>query len=290
MSDVLLEWMSYRTSGDVRDVPPELAEIARIYRVLDDLSMLGHVEKTDRTSWRVAPPVLAGMPGDCGGPSTAVLCGARTFGILSRLDHGCHETGTEKITIAVANRPSVIRLTAPSPAAMMATAAQAGLPLQRDASLTLLACLPAISDWPRTACAMVAGRVETVRRFSRSRLKWVESSLAEATDASRGLFRIRRDWDSVTILKSARTECARIDDRAGRLIVAAKGRHVRWDAKAGVMSFPLELYPPAIIARALSLCAGALPAYSARDRVVRFSGVTPVILRLALAITGLRLA
>ena len=43
-----------------------------------------------------------------------------------------------------------------------------------------------------------------------------------------------------------------------------------------------------IIARALILCTGTLPVYG--DRRVHFRGITPAVLRMALAITGLRLA
>ena len=135
---------------------------------------------------------------------------------------------------------------------------------------------------------MVAGRVDIVRRFSRSKLAWIDATLPEATTAGSGLFRIKRDWDWVTILKSNATDCARIDDRAGRFIVAARRHQARWDAQTQTMSFPLQLYPPVIIARALTLCIGALPVYE--DRYVHFHGVTPAVLRLVLAITGLRLA
>lgn len=288
MSDLLLEWMSFRKSGDVEDVPPDLAGGTRPQRIVDDLSRLGHLETVDATSWKIAPPVLAGMPHDCATPATAVLCGARTPGVLSKLGDACQDTGIEMMTIAVANRPSVVRLVSTSRQAMTAAAAQAGIPLQEDAAFTLLACLPAIRQWPRTPCPMVAGRVDTVRQFSRSKLTWIDSTLPEATEASSGLYRIKRDWDWVTILKSNVTDCARIDDRAGRFIVAARRRQAKWDAQAQTLSFPLQLNPPVIIARALILCTGALPVYG--DRRVQFGGITPAVLRMALAITGLRLA
>jgi hypothetical protein len=112
--------------------------------------------------------------------------------------------------------------------------------------------------------------------------------LAEATQKSIGLFRIKRDWDWVTILKSGESQIARIDDRAGRFIIAAKRRDARWDADSQELSFPLRLYPPAIVSRAFVLCTGVLPIY--KDRRVVFGGITPSVLRLALAVTGLRLA
>ncbi len=287
MSDPLLEWMSFRRSGDIQDIPADLAGNSRAYRIVDDLSMLGHLETT-AASWQVAPPALAGLPGDFEQQTAAILCGARTAGVVAKLDEACHQTGAKMEATFPANRPSVVLVRAATRQALMDAATCAGLPLQRDAAFTLLACLPTLSAWPRIPCAMVAGRVDTVRRFSRSKLVWVESSLADATEARAGLFRIKRDWDWVTILKSNRVDCARIDDRAGRLIVAAKRRVARWDPKTHTLSLPLQLYPPAVVARAFVLCTGSLPAYA--DRRVHFRGVTPVVLGVALAVTGLRLA
>ena len=288
MSDLLLEWMSFRRSGDLADVPADFAGSTRVQRIADDLSMAGHLEMTALSSWRIAPPVLAGFPGDAKGPATAILCGARTSGVLARLDAASTGQAVTLNTTAVPGRPSIVSLDAASARDLMAAADRAGLRFQRDAAFTLLACLPTIRQWPRTPCPMVAGRVDTVHRFSRSKLEWVESSLAEATQKRIGLFRIKRDWDWVTILKSGESQCAKIDDRAGRFIIAAKRRDARWDANSQTLSFPLRLYPPAIVARALVLCTGVLPAY--KDRRVVFGGITPSVLRLGLAVTGLKLA
>jgi hypothetical protein len=82
---------------------------------------------------------------------------------------------------------------------------QASLTLQNDAGFILLPCVPRIQQWPRTPCRMVSGRVQKVRRFSRSKVGWVESCLTEATDARRGFFRVKRDWDWVGILNQRAT-------------------------------------------------------------------------------------
>jgi hypothetical protein len=137
---------------------------------------------------------------------------------------------------------------------------------------------------------MVAGRVETVRRFSRSRIGWIASTLAEATAARAGFFRIKRDWDWVSLLKTDVSECAYIDDRAGRLAAASKLKAAAWTASSGALDLPGQLYPPAPIARALTLCTGFLPQYDAASRRISFSGVPPELLRLTLATTGLKLA
>jgi hypothetical protein len=287
MSEQLLEWMSFKGFGEVQDLPAQLTGDSRAQHLADDLSMLGHIEMTALTTWRIAPPVLAELPGELEEPITAVLCGARTAGVLAKLENACRRTEVEIDVTRQENRPSVVALRAATRQALTDTANRAGVPLQRNAAFTLLSCLPTISAWPRTPCAMVAGRVDKVSRFSRSKLAWVESSLADATNAHAGLFRIKREWDSVTIVKSNDHGCARIDDRAGRLLVAAKCRVARWDAKTHTLSLPLQLYPPALIARSLALCSGGLPAVAQRH--LHFSGVTPTLLNVALSITGLRI-
>jgi hypothetical protein len=49
-------------------------------------------------------------------------------------------------------------------------------------------------------------------------------------------------------------------------------------------------FPPAAVARALTLCTGFLPRYEPASRRISFGDIPPEILRLTLAITGLRLA
>jgi hypothetical protein len=137
---------------------------------------------------------------------------------------------------------------------------------------------------------MTGGRVETVRRFSGSRARWMPSSLPEAQAAAKGFFRIKRDWDWVSIIKSSRDDCAYIDDRAGRMLTAAKLRHAAWDGGTGSFSLPGLLFPPTLIARALVLCTGTLPQFDRASSRIIFEGVNAEMLWLVLSITGLRLA
>lgn len=290
MTDLLLEWMSFRGAGRTDDVPAELTDGAAAHRIVDDFAMLGHLELVNGTAWRIAPPVLAGLPGGVDESPGAVLCGARTPGAVAGLSAACHSAGAQMTLTPVLGRPAVVRVIVPSNTMLASVADTARLVLQHDAAFALLACTPAIRDWPRTPCAMVGGRVETVRRFSRSKVGWVDSTLAEATAARAGFFRIKRDWDWVSLLKTGISECAYIDDRAGRLAAASKLREASWTGESRTLSLPEQLFPPGTIARALTLCTGALPQYEAASRRISFAGVTPEILRLTLAITGLRLA
>lgn len=289
MSDQLLEWMSFRKEGRVDAIPAERMP-ASPYRVLSNLSALGHIEAAADSSWRVAPPMLACLPQRPDNGAAAVLCGARTAGLLQRLNSAGQSRGASILIRQASPWPSVIQVLASSHAVLAEVAAEARMTIQNDAAYTMLACVPSIRNWPRQPCPMVGGRVETVRRFSGSGAKWVPSSLAEAQAATKGFFRIKRDWDWVSIFKLSKTDSAYIDDRAGRLLAASKRPHAAWNAASCTFSVPAHLFPPTLIARALVLCSGLLPDYDRVNGRISFGGVTPAMLRLTLAITGLRLA
>jgi hypothetical protein len=136
---------------------------------------------------------------------------------------------------------------------------------------------------------MVEGKVETVRRFSRSQMRWVPSTLDDAAKAAKGFFRIKRDWDWVSLIKSSSSQAALIDDRAGRLSTAGKCKVVKWTRDGGILALPAQLYPPSIMARGLALCSGHVPSFDREAMQITFTGVQQDHLSLFLALTGLRL-
>ena len=289
MTDLLLEWMSFRGTGRVSDLPAELVGEGTERQIVETLSVLGHVEFVNKDCWRIAPPVLARLPVN-GESWDAVLCGTRTSGLISRLRVACKQHGAEMVTSPVANGPALIRVSSPSCSGLEVASNEAGVSLQRDSAFTLLACTPTVKEWPRTPCPMVSGRVGTVHRFSRSKISWINSTLDEAKGSKGGLFRIKRDWDWVSIIKMGAKNSAYIDDRAGRLIVAAKLKVASWDSELGTFSVPEQLFPPRVIARALSMCTGMPPYSNKAKRRICFDNVPHEVVTLALAITGLKLA
>src|SRR3546814_4974689 len=92
MTDRALEWMSYRRSGKIGDLPGELIGTASERRFVDDAVTLGHAEWTAPNAWQIAPPVLAGLPRN--GGIAAALCGARTPKLLDALAAACSAAGT----------------------------------------------------------------------------------------------------------------------------------------------------------------------------------------------------
>ena len=293
MTDTLLEWMSFRKSGRKSDLPDRLLSGAQWLRILRDLSALGHAEVQPDGAWRIAPPVLAVTESGQSDACRAVLCGARTPRLIERLKAASLRTGTTYSAVPREGRPSVIAVDGTAIdgiGAIDIAAAEAKLPVQRDAAFTLFACLPAIRDWPRTQCPMVVGRVGEVKRFSRSGLAWRPSTLEEAAQAPRGFFRIRRDWDWVNLLKLGTDSQAQIEYRAGCLAAAQQAKVLRWDLASRCLRLPGVLYPPALIARALVLCSGDLPAFDRDSRELLFHSVPARIAQMVLAITGLKFA
>lgn len=286
MTDLLLEWLSYRGEGKPDDLPQHLLDDRRPRWVLDEQSALGHIEVPEPNRWCIAPPVLAGLSTHPGGEHQALLCGARTQGVTAALAAAAEDVGGHVVRLLQPPAPDVIRVITPTASALGDLAHRTQLPLQHNAALALLACLPSIREWPRTPCAMVQGRVNAVLRFSRSRLRWVPSTLQEAM-GHRGFFSISRSWDRVFILKATPSECARIEPRAGQIAAVPKMRALEWDGATRSLGFPARLQPPMLIARALTLCSGTAP--TIEGGYLRFREIPPDVLRLTLGITRLRI-
>ncbi|MDE5465954.1 hypothetical protein GWG67_35905 [Bradyrhizobium sp. CSS354] len=289
MTERLLEWLSYRGNGRPSDLPSELLSDGSAGHVLADLSILGHLER-EEDRWRIAPPVLAVLGDGSEEAAAAILCGARTRGLVARLKTACESRGADLKTIVQPGRPDCILVTAATTLDLCSIASDASLNWQRDAAFTLLASLPRISEWPREPIPMVAGRTQSVRRFSRSRLRWIDTTLDEAQAAAQGLFEIKRDWDTVIVLKEGANSQSRIEKAAGRLIVAAKTKKLHIDLNSSSLFLPASLRPPTLVTRALVLCSGRLPEFVQNTRQIVFRGVAGRAARLAAAILGLRLA
>jgi hypothetical protein len=191
--------------------------------------------------------------------------------------------------LAVEYQPSRIRVIARRVADLESVADAAGVAYQPGAGFTLLAALPSIAEWPRERIPAVGGKVGKVTRFSRRHLSWVESSLAEATESTRGLFHIRRDWNAVTVLKSGRDCHFAVDTAAGRLAVARGLKIAKFDEACQRFELPTALMPPTVIARALTLASGLMPTRDRSSGLWQFAGVPARTARLALELMELRL-
>lgn len=286
--DDLLQWLSFRQSGSRKDLPE--AQLARREPaiVLWRMAVLAHIEIQSQGRWSVVPPTLAGLGND-GSVYSAILCGARTPGVVAKLRRACDALAASVEELALESQPSRIWVRAFRPGDLERIAEHANFAYQADAGFALLAALPAIADWPRECIPAVSGRAARVTRFSRRQLRWINSSLGEAAESAKGLFRIRRDWDSVTVLKrGAGCHCS-IDTAAGRLAVARGLKTARFDAASGRFEIPTALTPPAMMARGLTLASGIMPVRDRASGLWRFAGVPQRTATLALGLMELRL-
>jgi hypothetical protein len=286
--DQLLEWLSFRQSGTRKDLPQAQLSRRQPALVLWRLAVLAHVEIQSQGRWSIVPPTLAGLA-DGGHEYSAVLCGARTPGVIEKLRKAATARGARIDETALDHQPSRICVSALQVGEIERLADEADLAYQADAGFTLLAALPSIAQWPRESMPPVSGKAGKVKRFSRRQLSWVDSSLGEAGESPKGLFHIHRDWDAVTVLKSGRDGHFSIDTAAGRLAVARKLKAARFNVASGRFELPTALMPPMMMTRALALASGFMPGRDRSSGFSQFAGVPARSAWLALGLMELRL-
>lgn len=287
-ADLLLTYMSFRAFGRRDDLPKHLLNGRHPSHVLWEFAVLGHLEITANAAWQIVPPTLAGLGDETGATGEAILCGARTPALREKLLTACRAMDTVLEETPSALRPARIILKTKDVYHLAAVASFAGLALQQDAGFTLLASLPRIREWPRERILPIAGRTRLVQRFSRSGLCWRDTTLDHVTSASKGFFRVKRDYDTVTILKEGRDLQSAIETSAGRLSAARGSTRVRIDAAARTFSIPAALAPPIPIARALAINAGALPDFHRSTKEIVYAAVTARAARLTLEVLELK--
>ena len=217
----------------------------------------------------------------------AVLCGARTPLLMSRLLEASQKHG---VKVAAEPDPFAgrVEVAASGHRALRQIAADTGIRLQPDAPFAILSALPRISAWPRTPVPATVGHTAEAERFSRSRLTWVASSLEEASTATKGFFRIVRDWDRIHVIKDGPDRQLAVDPAVGRLSVARGLKVLRLDLSAHSLTIPAQLRPPIYITRALCVASGKLPAYDSGTRTLTFADLSPDTMRLAADILELK--
>ena len=139
-----------------------------------NLSKLGHAEFGPAAAGegrRVAPPVLAA--GDPSKSRRALLCGARTPALLGRLRTAA---GPRLVTCAQTGGPDVAELDASSPEELGCIAQEAGIDVQWNAPLAVLACSPKPAVVRLDSADIPIGGWD-VSRFSKSNLAWVPSTV-----------------------------------------------------------------------------------------------------------------
>jgi len=275
MNELLL-WISSVASGTDATFRRKAAELlpslrggpAAHNRAMWAFGSLAHCEfgQAAGGGWRVAPPVLAA--GDPASPATAVLCGARSEPLLARLD----SAAAGRICILPQKgAPDLVRVEAVSAGEMAVLAREVGIPVQWNASLAMLSAfrVPPPSSFPEAPMPSGGWKVS---RFSRSRMEWTASTLAEAVSAPRGLFRFTSDYGTRHIFRHNGISRNAPPAVAKFWVLGRRQRAMRLDLSKGIASFPVTARPPSLIDRALVACSGVLP--SVAERHLIYSGVT----------------
>jgi hypothetical protein len=262
MNELLL-WVSAIGSGGdaafrrraTELLPARRAGPSAYSRALWSLGSLAHCEFGEAAGggWRVAPPVIAA--GDPAGPVSGVLCGARSAPLIARL---AAAAGDCMSVAAQRDGPDLVVLSLPTAGDLIRASREAGIPVQWNAPLAILSAfvpppLASFEDGP------VPSGGWAVERFSRSRMVWLSSSVAEAGRSRRGLFRFRSDYDVRHIYRQGSATRHVPPGIAKYWAIGRRQRAMRLDLSRGQVSFPLAARPPGLIDRALVVASGTLP-------------------------------
>lgn len=291
MNELLL-WMSARRSGSAQAFRSRVAELGvshsgrALWRTAEwNLGKLAHAEfvpAADGDGWRIAPPVLAaGEPRE--GRIRAILCGARTPGLLARV---VGAAGSARIDIQrQEDGPDIVGVTASTAGELENVAAAAGVRVQWNAPLALLCCATspkAVVLQPATLPVGAWG----VSQFSKSALDWEATTLRIASEARSGLFRFRSDYGTVHLLIKDGQPLT-CEPAVGKYRILRPRNGVLLYSKADrILSIRASCRPPTLIERALVLCSGQLPAFT--DGRINFRQVERSVAQAAAAALGQR--
>lgn len=287
----LLYWLSARRAGSWSQFRTAVEEILQseadsrsgsgripLYQQIRfNLQQLGHVEFDAvgcEGGWRVVPPVLAlSQKRDC---LQGILCGARLPELVRALQDGANSCRFEQHEEP--GHPDVIRFISEDVGHLEAVARCAGAVIQPHASISILSCLPRVTDlggWHAGEAQLPFGQDWEIRRFevTRRSCRWVEASAEEANKARDGLFRLTRFQTPEHYLRlGGRT--FRVGGQVGKFFLLAQRRQLlRYNPATCQLVVPDIFRPPLLVDRALVLCSGFLPRY---DKVLSTLSYTEI--------------
>lgn len=312
IGDNLLLWMSARKKGSWQQFRAAVEEQhfdSHTDKSLDDedteesgfpiyhelrlnFQRLAHAEfinKEGQYGWRVVPPALSVYAGPSG--KIGVLCGARTLGTLERF-----RTATQSSSLHVSSvleAPQTLTIIGADDHLMRQIAMECGLQTQIGAPLSVLLALPSIENSEAFLPAeMPIGDAWSVERFSCSQKIWAKVTPDDARRAVGGLFRFRHQYRR-EIYRKKNTETFAISSQVGKyLLLREKRRRVmKYNSETFTMHIPAVYRPPMLVERALILCSGQLPAYSAYEGTgfLEYSNVSAEVAQAAAAVLGQKL-
>ena len=291
MNELLL-WMSAKCAGSIQAFRAKAAELCTPTATQSarrapewNMAKLGHAEfqpASGSDGWRVAPPVLAADGFET--PSRAILCGARTPSLLSRL---VSAAGANHTRMAVqAGGPDIIEVSPGAPPLLAEVASAAGIALQWNAPLALLSCCrPPRQELLKPVDMPVGGWA--VSRFSKTSLSWVSSSVQSAIEARSGLFRFKSEYETQHILIEGGQPFA-CDVASGKYrVLRRRHRALAYLSEDKVLKVRATCRPPLLIERALIVSSGCLPTFD--DGFLLYRNVERTAAVVAAGLLGQRL-
>ena len=260
------------------------------WRALRELSALGHVDlrfEKDDIQVVTAPPALAVLPGF--ESRTAVLCGARSPGLISRLEYLAGNAGIEMTVDSQSNvspyAPARIELHWEDQARIRSAADSVGVRFLD---------IPPARQLARVSISLAEYR-HNLAWSRESEINWrredfdTEALRFRTPGAALSEQRLSRYQNPVTSLWQYRLRrgdlSAEVDLDWGRyIILAVSAKHtMRYRAEHRTAFVPYGAPLPALLARSFGLCSGQCPAISEEVQVAsagrhhEFKGVPPSI-------------
>jgi hypothetical protein len=247
--------------GEGDDAPDQFA--LPLYQTLRfNLQRVGHAEffagAGADADWRVTPPALAVTRYADGW--LGVVAGARSHALVERLS-GAVGADANLQTLVFPAYPDQMLVTSDDQRALAEISSKAGLILQKDAPIALLASLPPVDDPSvRYRTQRPFGSDWRIDRFSPDDLAWRSATLHDAAAASGGLFRFALRHQR-HVMFCARGTASRIPVQVGKYLVLRRSRRSVLRYKQHSLSVPASCRPPFLVERALILCSGFPPKY-----------------------------
>jgi hypothetical protein len=295
--DLLLAWLSHVGKGSWGSFRQALSTLQaaddegqpiKPWVVASRLSELGHVSfefpSSGGGSWRCFRPVLGGLAT----AGTAVLTGARTPGLVERIDSACASTGARVERVDIPGRPTIIRVIGPE-LKLDETAMIGGTRFVPELAVDLCRTLNPVSALLNSAAVEAAPVNWETHFFDVASRRWrvADSEAALRTTTAfefRPAFGGRRYF-----VRDSRRGLLRMRDRSEAAYAAAllnREAMLGYDGDRRVLSVPIGAPLPQEMARAAVAATGTPPSFAGQH--LRYNGVSASVAGPLLAAAGQR--
>lgn len=288
-------WQQFRSAVEALHIPVEEEEASAgdseggglpYYQQLRlGFERLAHAEfftQGCEDGWRVAAPVLAVR--ESNQEWKGIVCGARSPRLLSAFQVAADSNGVDYCTEDSTGQPPIIRVVGPEER-LARFAETTGISMQKNASLAILSCIPAIDDTQYLrASVLPMGEDWKIDRFDPQTLGWRAISRDEAVTSRNRFLRFVFGYERHYFL----TLGGRVlrlrgpgGGQIGKYLVLRRCRHnvLRYLPASTELIIPASCRPPLLVERALVLTTGSLPTFEQEESLLRYRDIPGIIAR-----------